>query len=434
MDLTSPTAIKEILEKYEVKPSKSLGQNFLIDKNILNKIILAGNLTKEDVVLEVGPGVGTLTCELAKSAGKVIAIEKDHDMINILAETLKDFNNVHIIEGDALSLNPIPYTLDHKYKLIANIPYYLTSHLIRTFLEAENPPQEIVLLIQKEVAQRICAKPPEMSLLAVSVQFYAQAKIISYVSKNCFLPAPKVDSAIIRITPHKNDRLPMSIGFTPKEFFKIVKAGFSHPRKQLANNFCQALKVEREVVESWLSKCGLKPNQRAETLSVDDWKNLASYDLSLALPEGKGVTTSPSCWEGSRMGSEGWVNETKGSDIPGYFTTDAKTWKLLQEEAVKMRKNPTKAEEILWKYLKANKNYHFRRQQIIDKFIVDFVCLSKKIIIEVDGNIHNLQKQRDEGRTKILENLGFRVLRFKNEEVIDNVDIVVRKIINTTQP
>ena len=276
MDLTSPTAIKEILEKYEVKPSKSLGQNFLIDKNILNKIILAGNLTKEDVVLEVGPGVGTLTCELAKSAGKVIAIEKDHDMINILAETLKDFNNVHIIEGDALSLNPIPYTLDHKYKLIANIPYYLTSHLIRTFLEAENPPQEIVLLIQKEVAQRICAKPPEMSLLAVSVQFYAQAKIISYVSKNCFLPAPKVDSAIIRITPHKNDRLPMSIGFTPKEFFKIVKAGFSHPRKQLANNFCSALKLERTAVEGWLLKNNIKTTQRAETLSVGDWQNLAN--------------------------------------------------------------------------------------------------------------------------------------------------------------
>ncbi len=268
MNLTSPTKIKEILDKYQIKPSKSLGQNFLIDKNILDKIILASNLSKKDIVLEIGPGIGTLTQELAKLAGKVIAIEKDHDMVNILAETLKDFHNIHIIEGDALTLDPKPYTLYPKYKLIANIPYYLTSHLIRTFLECENPPQEIILLIQKEVAQRICAKPPFMNLLAVSVQFYATPEIISYVSKNCFLPAPKVDSAIISIKD-------IGSRIESSEFFKIVKAGFSHPRKQLANNFCSALKMERKAVDAWLLKNNIKPNQRAETLSIEDWKNLA---------------------------------------------------------------------------------------------------------------------------------------------------------------
>ena len=310
MNLTSPIAIKEILEKYQIKP-KSLGQNFLIDKNILDKIILAGNLSKQDVVLEVGPGLGALTQELAKSAGKVIAIEKDHDMINILSETLKEFENIEIIEGDALEIlissslrgssqadeaiqnectdSRLPrsspaeqanFTRNDKtdifqnYKVVANIPYYLTSHLIRTFLECKNPPEEIILLIQKEVALRICAKPPEMSLLAVSVQFYAKVKIISYVSKNCFLPAPKVDSAIIKITPHIIEGDKELNNFSGEEFFKIVKAGFSHPRKQLANNFITSLKLNRKQVEEWLLKNNIKPNQRAETLSIKDWRNL----------------------------------------------------------------------------------------------------------------------------------------------------------------
>jgi 16S rRNA (adenine1518-N6/adenine1519-N6)-dimethyltransferase len=279
MNLTSSIVIKEILEKYQIKPSKSLGQNFLIDKNILDKIINASNLSKQDVVLEVGPGIGTLTQELAKSAGKVIAIEKDHDMINILSETIKEFKNIEIIEGDILNLSEENYKqITADYKLIANIPYYLTSHLIRTFLEnppTSKPPEEIILLIQKEVAKRICAKPPEMSLLAVSVQFYAKAKIISYVSKNCFLPAPKVDSAIIKITPHIIEGDKELNNFSNEKFFRIVKAGFSHARKQLANNFNKTFKIKREEIEEWLLKNNIKPNQRAETLSVEDWKNLA---------------------------------------------------------------------------------------------------------------------------------------------------------------
>jgi len=286
MNLSSPTIIKQILQKYNIKPSKSLGQNFLINKNILSKIIKASNLSKNDIVLEVGPGIGTLTYELAQNASKVIAIEKDHDMINILQETLSEFNNVNIVEDDILEISNFQFLISNqiqkpnaKYKVVANIPYYLTSHLIRTFLECENQPQEIILLIQKEVAQRITAKPPHMNLLAVSVQYYAKPEIISYVPRNCFLPAPKVDSAIIKITPHIS-----SLSFSQKResrefndlFFKVVKAGFSHPRKQLANNFCSELDIEKEAVQNWLLQNNIKPTQRAETLSVNNWKNLAN--------------------------------------------------------------------------------------------------------------------------------------------------------------
>jgi len=273
MDLSSPKEIKNILLQYDTRPSKRLGQNFLIDKNVLQKIILASNLNKNDIVLEVGPGIGTLTQELAKNAGKVIAIEKDEKMIKVLKETLKDYKNIEIINADVLR-----YKLQTThYKLISNIPYYLTSPLIRKFLESDNPPQEIILMVQKEVAQRICSKPPNMSLLAVSAQFYADAKIVSYVSKNCFWPAPKVDSAIIKIIP----RPPSSAEFggtrgSAQLFFRIVKAGFSHPRKQLAGNFSKTLKIDRKKIDSWLLKNNVKPTQRAETLSVEDWKNLTN--------------------------------------------------------------------------------------------------------------------------------------------------------------
>lgn len=280
MDLTSPKTIKELLSKYETRPSKGLGQNFLIDKNVLEKIIAASDIKPSDFVLEVGPGLGTLTQELAKRAGQVVAVEKDKTMIKILKETLKDFNNVKVVEGDILKFNATNYSLPTtNYKLIANIPYYLTSPLIRKFLEGENQPEFMVLMLQKEVAQRICAKPGQMSLLAVSVQFYAEAKIISTVSKNCFWPSPKIDSAIIKITPRGQTSRPTGGLTSPDLFFRVVKAGFSQPRKQLAGNLSKILKIEKKEVESWLLKNNIKPTQRAETLSIDDWKNLTkSYN------------------------------------------------------------------------------------------------------------------------------------------------------------
>jgi 16S rRNA (adenine1518-N6/adenine1519-N6)-dimethyltransferase len=287
MNLNSPKIIKELLAKYETRPSKGLGQNFLIDKNVLDKIIDVADIKPNDFILEVGPGLGTLTQELAtrlrqgfgeakKNAGQVIAIEKDKVMLEILKETLEDFENVEIIQGDILKINPADYKLQTtNYKLVANIPYYLTSPLIRKFLEIENKPDFMVLMLQKEVAQRICAKPPHMSLLAVSVQFYAEPKIVSYVSKNCFYPTPKIDSAIIKITPCSGLGEVIGAPSSADLFFKIVKAGFSQPRKQLAGNLSKSLEIEKKEVEVWLFKSGIKPTQRAETLSVEDWKNLS---------------------------------------------------------------------------------------------------------------------------------------------------------------
>jgi len=278
MELTSPTAIKDLLYKHEAKASKGLGQNFLIDQHILDKIIEAADIKPDDVVLEVGPGLGTLTQRLAQKAKQVVAVEKDETMIKILEETLKDYNNVEVLRGDILEQD---FKLPKNYKVVANIPYYITAPLIRALLENENQPSEIVLMLQKEVAQRICSKPPSMSLLAVSVQFYAEPKIVSYVSKNCFWPAPKIDSAIIKIVPFGAGQGRAKI--SANEFFKVVKAGFIQPRKQLVNNlttlkFVDGVKLDnlivRQQISSWLLKNSIKPNQRAETLSVSDWINL----------------------------------------------------------------------------------------------------------------------------------------------------------------
>lgn len=274
MDLTSKKIIKELLSKYNCLPSKRLGQNFLTNKLTLDKIIEATELNQKDTVLEIGPGMGTLTKELSALSEKVIAVEKDKKMAEILKETLADCKNVEVINEDALKFNPKKYGLASvKYKMVANLPYYAASPIIRMFLEAKNPPEFMVIMIQKEVAQRICGRPPSMSLLAASVQFYAEPKIVSHVSKNCFWPAPKVDSAIIKIAPQNTaDREQINADL----FFKIVKAGFSHPRKQLAGNLSNSLKKDKKSVDLWLLENNIDPSRRAETLVVSDWKRLAA--------------------------------------------------------------------------------------------------------------------------------------------------------------
>ena len=269
--------VRGLLKKYKISPVKWLGQNFLIDEKVLRKIIEAAELSENDIVLEVGPGIGNLTAELAKRVKKVIAIEKDKKMVEILRETLKNFTNIEIIEGDILKINLKPYT-SKPYKVVANIPYYLTSPLIRKFVETvEVKPQLLVLMVQKEVAQRIVARPPAMSILAVSVQFYAKPEIISLVSKKSFWPSPKVDSAITKISAFNQRR---KSAFNQR-FFKIVRAGFSQPRKQLINNFSKGLEFDKKKVEVWLLKNKIQPNQRAETLNLEDWINLTKSFIIL---------------------------------------------------------------------------------------------------------------------------------------------------------
>src|SRR3989344_5972122 len=222
-------------------PKKSLGQNFLVNPHILDKIISAAEISKDDVILEVGPGTGNLTKKLAEKAKKVIAIEKDHRLIEPLKQTFKNHSNVEIMRGDILDTKTDfvlqSPSLSDKYKIVANIPYYITSNLLRTIFEAWPKPKLIVLTVQKEVAKRIVAKPPDMNLLALSVQFYSEPKIISYISRGSFRPMPKVDSAIIKLTPRNNEHGAMNTAdahcsLLTDHFFKLIRAGFSGKRKQ----------------------------------------------------------------------------------------------------------------------------------------------------------------------------------------------------------
>ncbi len=263
----------------KIFPKKSLGQNFLINQGILDKIVQATEIDPEDIVIEIGPGTGNLTEKLAERAGRVMAIEKDSRLIEPLKEKFKN-TNVEIIEGDALKINigTLISTLLSKasgswgdYKVVGNIPYYITSILLRTIFEKWPRPKLIVLTVQKEVAQRIVAKPPDMNLLALSIQLYSDPKIVGYISKGSFRPMPKVDSAIIRLNP-KSEKL------NPKQeemFFKLAKAGFSGKRKQLVNNLSKNFGMMKENLFKVFAQIGIKPDIRAENLSLNQWIELS---------------------------------------------------------------------------------------------------------------------------------------------------------------
>jgi len=275
VDLTSKRVVKNLLKKYQLRPSKGLGQNFLIDKKVLGKIIEAAELKPEDTVLEIGPGIGTLTRELAKKIKIVIAVEKDKRMVEILKETLKDFKNVEVVKADIRNWKATLRGASRKtenYKVVGNLPFYLTAPVIRQFLELpKSRPREMVLVVQKEVGQRICAKPPRMNLLAVSVQFYSRPEVVYFVSKKSFWPQPEVDAAILKIQILKTKFQNINKDL----FFKIVKSGFSQPRKQLINNLSKGLDTDKIKTKAWLRENNIQPSQRAETLTVKEWIKLA---------------------------------------------------------------------------------------------------------------------------------------------------------------
>ena len=208
IELTNKRIIKYLLEKYNAKPEKYLGQHFILSKKALKKMIETAQIKTGDTIVEIGPGLGTLTEKLAETGANIVAIEKDSLMVEILKETVAGYKNVKIIQADARQLlmsdiNSTTIDVGHQYKIAANLPYNIATFLIRQWLESEKPPKTMVLMIQKEVARRIVAKPPRANLLGISVQFYADAEIIDYVKKESFWPKPKVDSAIIKITPIK---------------------------------------------------------------------------------------------------------------------------------------------------------------------------------------------------------------------------------------
>jgi 16S rRNA (adenine1518-N6/adenine1519-N6)-dimethyltransferase len=256
------------------KPNKQLGQNFLINEGIADQIIDAAVLTREDTVLEIGPGTGVLTDRLVRVAGQVLAVEKDYDLVDKLRKRMGQ-KNLKLIHQDALWFD---LSLLDKYKVVANIPYNITSPLIRKFIEQEPRPELLILMVQKEVAERICAKPGDSSrgLLTLIVEFYAEAEILFEVGRKEFLPAPKVDSAVIKITP--KTQLPE---IEPKLFFQVVKAGFSSKRQQIHNSLSGVLHLEKDVVTKLLSDSNIDTKMRAEALTQEQWIKLALNYRSL---------------------------------------------------------------------------------------------------------------------------------------------------------
>jgi len=252
-----------------MSPKKSLGQHWLHDDASLQAMVKAGEVTPTDTVIEVGPGLGTLTKKLVQAASEVIAIELD----DLLAVNLKGrvgaknllVAHANVLEYDFSAVKP-------GYKVVANIPYYLTSNLIRNLLESPNPPSTMALLVQKEVAERIVATPGQMSILAVSVQFYADAELREVVPAELFTPRPKVDSQIIQIKRHAKPLFP---DVDIEQFFKIVKAGFSEKRKKLRSSLSGSLDISKDQADEWLKRAGIRPDARAQELSIKDWYKLS---------------------------------------------------------------------------------------------------------------------------------------------------------------
>ncbi len=264
--------VKRLLRQSGLKAKKGLGQHFLIDEKALETIIIAAELSPEDIVIEVGPGLGVLTIELARRAGKVIAVELDTKLASLLKRRLASLPNVNIVNADILKVSPTQLLgEENNYKVVANLPYYVTSPILRYFVEASPKPSLMVVMVQKEVGTAIAASPGKMSLLAISLQVYSKPKIISYVSSQSFYPPPKVDSAIVRfdLFPEPAVKIADIDGF-----FKVVRCGFSSPRKQLRNSLAHGLEVKPAEVGLLLEKARIEPQRRAETLSLEEWARL----------------------------------------------------------------------------------------------------------------------------------------------------------------
>ena len=247
---------------------KTLGQHWLHDLEVLQAIADAADVSEGDEVLEIGPGLGTLTDVLAKRGANVLALEFDQDLISKLEKKFANTKQVNIMQGDVRSFDFRKMKKD--YKIVANIPYYLTSNLIRSISETENPPTTAVLLIQKEVAQRICAKPGQMGILSVTAQFYFNCNLDVRVAAELFTPPPKVDSQVVVLT-HRENKL---YDVEDQKYFNIVKAGFSEKRKTLNNSLSGGLHMTKEDVSKLLKKADINPTARAQELSLSDWFRL----------------------------------------------------------------------------------------------------------------------------------------------------------------
>jgi 16S rRNA (adenine1518-N6/adenine1519-N6)-dimethyltransferase len=271
------TKAKALLGQFGFRAKKGLGQHFLVDGRVLRRIVAAADLTPQDTVIEVGPGLGILTRELAQQAGRVMAVEADSEMVTALSEIVARYQNLTVIRGDIMHIDPVSLLSSQggvasSYKVVANIPYYITSAVLRHFLEASHQPTLMVVMLQKEVGKAIMAQPGDMSLLAVSVQFYGKPSIVARVPARSFYPPPKVDSVILRLDVY--DRPPVEVP-SARAFFDTVRAGFSAPRKQLRNSLAQGLVIGTQAAADLLQRAGIDPRRRAETLTIEEWGRLS---------------------------------------------------------------------------------------------------------------------------------------------------------------
>ena len=279
--LGNPKYTIEVLQKYGFVFQKRFGQNFLIDTRVLDRIIEASEITKDDFVLEIGPGIGTMTQYLADAAREVTAVEIDDALIPILQDTLKEWDNVSVIHGDILKTD-IRKIADEKnrgcpIKVVANLPYYITTPIIMGLFESHVPVDSITVMVQKEVADRMQTGPgsKDYGALSLAVQYYAKPEIVANVPPNCFMPRPKVGSAVIRLTRHAET--PVQVD-DEKLLFQIIRASFNQRRKTLANGLknYEGLSFEKETIEAAIAECGFSPSVRGEALSLEEFAKLAN--------------------------------------------------------------------------------------------------------------------------------------------------------------
>jgi 16S rRNA (adenine1518-N6/adenine1519-N6)-dimethyltransferase len=281
--------IAALLARYGIQPSKGLGQNFVADESILARIVAASQVSPDDLVLEIGPGLGNLTRLLAEAAGQVVAVELDRQMVAILGNTLADLHNVRVVQGDILQLAPadlLGTTADGivpAYQVVANLPYYITSAVLKHLLDRQRP-RRLTLMVQREVAQRLVAEPGQLSLLALSVQVYGDPRIVLEVPAAAFYPPPKIDSAVVRIDVLPEPKMPDAL---LDSFFRVAHAGFSQKRKQLHNSLSAGLGIEGSTIVAKLQESGIDPKRRAQTLSLDEWSQLTEL-LQPLLPGRQG--------------------------------------------------------------------------------------------------------------------------------------------------
>lgn len=273
MNEIPPLNASALLKRYGLRAIKKLGQNFLQDPFVLEDIATAAEIQPTDTVLEIGPGLGSLTRYLAASAREVVAVELDPDLLAPLRAVIEPYKNVRLIQGDILKLSPNELVKEPNYLVVANIPYYITSAVIRHLLESDPKPRRIVLTIQKEVADRICAKPGDMSILALSVQVYGKPRIAKRIPAGAFFPAPQVDSAVLAIDIYSSPLIDTKLVDT---FFKLIKAGFGQKRKTLRNSLSSGLHISTGTAEELLNRSNIDPMRRAETLSLSEWSGLAA--------------------------------------------------------------------------------------------------------------------------------------------------------------